>query len=123
MYTEEKSRKEALFRMEFLPDDPPVRRDPDGFAEDLRRNARRALAREDMLYLCVLRAPDAGAAQRLEAHFQLHLYHGEIYCEREPGVFYLQVFAPQERAVQVLLEDAADCVPGVTAQYKSVPKD
>ena len=68
-------------------------------------------------------APDAGAAQRLEAHFQLHLYHGEIYCEREPGVFYLQVFAPQERAVQVLLEDAADCVPGVTAQYKSVPKD
>ena len=27
------------------------------------------------------------------------------------------------RAVQVLLEDAADCVPGVTAQYKSVPKD
>ena len=99
--------------MEFLPDDPPVRR-------ALRR---RALAREDMLYLCVLRAPDAGAAQRLEAHFQLHLYHGEIYCEREPGVFYLQVFAPQERAVQVLLEDAADCVPGVTAQYKSVPKD
>lgn len=85
--------------MEFLPDDPPVRRDPDGFAEDLRRNARRALAREDTLYLCVLRAPDAGAAQRLEAHFQLHLYHGEIYCEREPGVFYLQVFAPQERAV------------------------
>ena len=113
MYTEEKPRKEALFRMEFLPDDPPVRR-------ALRR---RALAREDMLYLCVLRAPDAGAAQRLEAHFQLHLYHGEIYCEREPGVFYLQVFAPQERAVQVLLEDAADCVPGVTAQYKSVPKD
>jgi hypothetical protein len=123
MYTGEEPRKEALFRMEFLPDIPPIRRDPDGFAEDLRRNARLALSRDDALYLCVLRAPNAAAARALEAHFQFHLYHGEIYCEMEPCVFYMQVFAATERLVQVLLEDAADCVPGVKSQYKIVPKD
>lgn len=109
--------------MAFPPNDPPVRRDPAGFAEDLRLCARRALRRAETLYLCVLRAPGAAAARELQAHLDFHLYHGEIYCEMSPGVFYLLVFAAREEEVQVLLADAQDCVPGVRAQYKSVPKD
>ena len=84
---------------------------------------RRALRRAETLYLCVLRAPSAAAARELQAHLDFHLYHGEIYCEMSPGVFYLLVFAAREEEVQVLLADAQDCVPGVRAQYKSVPKD
>ena len=109
--------------MAFPPNDPPVRRDPAGFAEDLRLCARRALRRAETLYLCVLRAPGAAAARELQAHLDFHLYHGEIYCQMSPGVFYLLVFAAREEEVQVLLADAQDCVPGVRAQYKSVPKD
>ncbi len=104
------------------PNAPPVKCEPPEFRTLYRLNARLALRLEETLYLCVLRARDSEAADALERHLRTHLCAGELYCQMQPGVIYLQVFAKSEERAQVLLCDATDCVPGVTAQLKPVPK-
>lgn len=101
---------------------PPHMCSPDAFRTFYRLNARMALRLDQTLYLCVLRAPDHVSAHALKEHIEKHWYHGELYCEMEPGQFYAQVYAPNEDAVRLLLEDVTDCVPGVRVQFSSVSK-
>lgn len=100
----------------------PQKCSPEFFRTFYRLNARMALRLDQTLYLCVLRASTPAAAQALERHIALHWYRGELYCEMEPGLYYAQVYAAREDGVRVLLEDAADCVPGVYTQYSPVSK-
>ena len=105
------------------PNNPAWFCEPEVFETLYRFNARLSLQVESTMYLCVLRAPDAQTAEALVQHLQTNLYHGEVICEKEPCVYYMQAFADSEEEIIVRLDDAKDCVPGVATQYMTVPKE
>lgn len=94
-----------------------------GFRDALQVHARLSLQVESTMYLCVLRAPDSQTAEALVQHLQTNLYHGEVICEKEPCVYYMQAFADREEEIIIRLDDARECVPGVVTQYMPIPKE
>ena len=51
------------------------------------------------------------------------LRDGEVICEKEPCVYYMQAFADREEEIIIRLDDARECVPGVVTQYMPIPKE
>ena len=92
--------------------------EPEVFETLYKFNARLSLQVESTMYLCVLRAPDSQTAD-----LQTNLYHGEVICEKEPCVYYMQAFADREEEIIIRLDDARECVPGVVTQYMPIPKE
>ena len=97
--------------------------EPEVFETLYKFNARLSLQVESTMYLCVLRAPDSQTAEALVQHLQTNLYHGEVICEKEPCVYYMQAFADREEEIIIRLDDARECVPGVVTQYMPIPKE
>ena len=51
------------------------------------------------------------------------LRDGEVICEKEPCVYYMQAFADREEEIIIRLDDVRECVPGVVTQYMPIPKE
>ena len=105
------------------PNNPARFCEPEVFETLYKFNARRSLQMESTMYLYVLRAPDCQTAEALVQHLQTNLYHGEMICEKEPCVYYMQAFADSDKEIIVRMEDARECVPGVLTQYMAVLKE
>lgn len=109
--------------MRIPPNNPARFCESEVFETLYRFNARLSLQVESTMYLCVLRAPDSPTAEALVQHLQTNLYHGEVICEKEPCVYYMQAFADREEEIIIRLDDAGECVPGVSTQYMPIPKE
>ena len=105
------------------PNNPARFCEPEVFETLYKFNARLSLQVESTIYLCVLRAPDSQTAEALVQHLQTNLYHGEVICEKEPCVYYMQAFADREEEIIIRLDDARECVPGIVTQYMPIPNE
>ena len=106
-----------------LPNQPAQLCEPPVFRTPYRLNARIALRTSKTMFLAVLRAPEETTAAKLTEHLLRNCFHGELLCEMSPLTFYMQLFAANEEAAQVILTDLTDEVPRVSAHLSPLPKE
>ena len=107
------------------PNNPARFCEPEVFETLYKFNARLSLRSGAALYALAHRPAQSTAptAEALVQHLQTNLYHGEVICEKEPCVYYMQAFADREEEIIIRLDDVRECVPGVVTQYMPIPKE